>query len=150
MITLYLNLDSIGTLTDSTGAQKADKLAFHLESYQTYSVNFGTIANGTFTNQDVSDGLSWTAALDVDFNHSTDPLVVVDHTDCDPASAADGIVKINVDCDTEEFLAAVAAKESIEGYFQIRGYDNVDPDQGKVIYSYIVPCLCYNAITVHA
>lgn len=144
MITLRVNMDSIGLLVTSGGGRVYDPLPFQYQAYQVYKVIFGTVDGGVFTPADVSGAITWTAAGDKDFNHATEPMVQVPNEDVDSTDADVGIVLFSVDCDRSEYDAAVGSEEKINGHFQISGFNA----EGKKIHSYIIDAVYWNAIEV--
>lgn len=144
MINLYINADSSGQLVDANGGRNFIPPTFHLESFQTFAINFSTVALSGLTPVDVSDAASWSAAIDKDWNHATAPMVSVADGDIDSTGSAGGVIKFSVDCDTPAFLAALGTAEKISAWWQISGYDA----QQRKIHTYIIPVIAYNAIEV--
>jgi hypothetical protein len=144
MITLYVNMDAMGVLVDATGNKPSTPLAFQVQSYQTYIVNFCVLTSGVPVNQNVADAVTWAAWIDDDFDSTSACFVTVPNEDIDSTDSADGIIRFAVDCDTPAFIAAVAGKASISGYFQVAGFNS----GGKKIYSYIFSCTLYNSLYI--
>jgi len=87
-------------------------------------------------------GVAWRAAVDVDFDSSTEPMVRTLDEGIDKTQISEGILFVSLDANTETFLAKVDKKSSLNGYFEVRG-TNAD---GRVIYDYRFDISCLGAI----
>ena len=81
---------------------------------------------------DVTSATAWHAAVDTDFTQSTTPMIRTLDTGIDHSQAASGIISVQLNALTENFLAKVDGKQSIPAYFELRGLDSND----KTIYCY--------------
>lgn len=90
----------------------------------------------------MSAGVSYNAAVDLDFNINTEPLIRTLDADIDHSQAASGIISLGLNAGTEGFLSAVNGRNSVQGWFELRGYDTTD----RCIYDYRIKCNCLGAI----
>ena len=77
---------------------------------------------------DLSDIVSWRAAVDSDWNSSTEPMCRTLAADIDASGKAQGIIRVPVNANTARYLAVVQGKQSVGGWFELRGFD----DSGNV------------------
>ena len=91
---------------------------------------------------DLSDIVSWRAAVDSDWNSSTEPMCRTLAADIDSSQAEDGIISVPVNANTQRYLSAVTGKQSIGGWFELRGFD----DQGNVSLVVQLNITCGNSI----
>ena len=68
----------------------------------------------------------WTACVDNDFSQSTAPMILIPSSDIDSTLAADGIIAVELDTETQQFLSKVDGKAQLPAYFEIRGFDEND------------------------
>lgn len=83
---------------------------------------------------DLSEAVSWSAAVDVDFRHSTEPMVRTLPADIDSSRAEQGIITVPLDTRTAQFFSKVDNADSVNAYFELRGKSSED----KVIYDFRV------------
>lgn len=81
---------------------------------------------------DVTEATAWHAAVDVDFNKNTQPMIRTLDADIDKSQAASGILQLPLNANTETFEQKIGNRNSLQAYFEIRGYDT----SGYVIYDY--------------
>ena len=90
---------------------------------------------------DLSSIISWRSAIDVDWNHATAPMCRT-ATGIDKTQAADGLLKIPLNANTESFSTGLGNKQSVNGFWEIRGFDA----GGDVAIIVILGVICHNAI----
>lgn len=78
----------------------------------------------------VAEAVSWQAAVDVDFTSSTEPMVRTLPTGIDSSLSDMGVLKVELDARTQQFLDKVDGKNSVNAFFELRGRDSED----KIIY----------------
>ena len=81
---------------------------------------------------DVSEAVSWHAAIDTDFNRATLPMVRTLDDDIDKSAVASGILQVPLNANNTSFQEKIGTRNSIQAYFEVRGYD----PSGYVIYDY--------------
>lgn len=91
---------------------------------------------------DLSDIISWRAAVDSDWNSNTEPMCRTLDEDIDASQAADGIISVPVNANTQRYLAVVDGKQSVPAWFELRGFD----DQGNVTLVVLLNITCSNSI----
>lgn len=91
---------------------------------------------------DLSDIVSWRAAVDSDWNGSTEPMCRTLAADIDASGKAEGVIRVPVNANTARYLAVVQGKQSVNGWFELRGFD----DGGNVALVCLLTITCYNAI----
>ena len=91
---------------------------------------------------DLSAVVSWRAAVDSDWKASTEPMCRTLSADIDKSEAGNGIIKVPVDANTANFLAAVQNKQSIPAFFELRGFD----DGGNVVIVCLLNITAHNSI----
>ena len=91
---------------------------------------------------DLSDIVAWRAAVDSDWNSSTEPMCRTLDEDIDASQAADGIISVPVNANTQRYLAVVNGKQSVGAWFELRGFD----DQGNVTLVVLLNITCSNSI----
>ena len=91
---------------------------------------------------DLSDIVSWRAAVDSDWNSSTEPMCRTLDEDIDASQAANGIISVPVNANTQRYHTVVDGKQSVGGWFELRGFD----DQGNVTLVVLLNITCNNSI----
>lgn len=91
---------------------------------------------------DLSDIISWRAAVDSDWNSSTEPMCRTLAADIDMSRKAQGIIGVPVNANTQRYLTVVDGKQSVGGWFELRGFD----DQGNVALVALLNITCSNSI----
>lgn len=91
---------------------------------------------------DLSDIISWRAAVDSDWKGNTGPMCRTLDTDIDASRAEDGIISVPVNANTQAYQTAVNGKQSISGWFELRGFD----DNGNVVLVALLDITCNNSI----
>lgn len=125
-------------------------------------VQFQFLNNGTPI--DLSGIAGWRAAIDTDFNSSSDPAVRVTADGIDASQSASGILSVTFDCRSAEFLSKLNNNRAVTGWLDIYGIDGsgisafiaqmqvqlfsvVDPEQGTPP---VIPDLYPSAAAVEA
>ena len=91
---------------------------------------------------DLSDIISWRAAVDSDWNSETEPMCRTLAADIDMTQAAAGIITVPVNANTTRFLNVVNGKQSVGGWFELRGFDS----NGNVVMVVLLQIICNNSI----
>ena len=91
---------------------------------------------------DLSDIVAWRAAVDSDWNSSTEPMCRTLDADIDASQAADGIISVPVNANTQRYHTVVNGKQSVGAFFELRGFD----DQGNVTLVVLLNITCSNSI----
>ena len=91
---------------------------------------------------DLSDIVSCRAAVDSDWNSSTDPMCRTLAADIDMSRKAEGIISVPVNANTQRYLTVVNGKQSVGAWFELRGFD----DQGNVALVVLLNITCSNSI----
>lgn len=139
---IYINFDS-GNLIDNEGALIMQPPSISYKAFPSWEVHFVRVYDdGTISGVDMTQGVSYNAAVDLDFNIDTEPLIRTLDSGIDHSQAASGIITLGLDAGTEGFLSAVNGRNSVQGWFELRGYDSTD----RCIYDYRIKCNCLGAI----
>lgn len=91
---------------------------------------------------DLSDIVSWRAAVDSDWNSSTEPMCRTLAVDIDSSRKSVGIISVPVNANTQRYLTVVNGKQSVSAWFELRGFD----DQGNVAIVVLLNITCSNSI----
>ena len=125
-----------GEQVDSAGQRQTAPPKISYESAPTWAIQFveADPAAGTVSPIDVSDAVAWRAALDKDWDHTTEPMCRTLDADIDASDAANGIISVPLDAFTETFLDALDGKGRLRDCpFELAGYDY----EGRKTYSAI-------------
>ena len=125
MSTIYYDVLA-GRRVTSTGALNNKTITLGYQSAPTWEIQLSSVDAdaGTVTGLDLTAATAWKAAVDKDFNHTTDPMCRILNADIDSSRAADGIISLKVDANTSTFAAAVGTKEKISAYFELQGLNS--------------------------
>ena len=91
---------------------------------------------------DLSGIISWRAAVDSDWNSTTEPMCRTLAADIDSIRKADGIISVPVNANTRRYLDVVEGRQSVAGWFELRGFD----DRGNVALVALISITCSNSI----
>ena len=91
---------------------------------------------------DLSDIVAWRAAVDSDWNSSTEPMCRTLDEDIDASQAEAGIIAVPVNANTQRYHTVVNGKQSVGAWFELRGFD----DQGNVALVVLLNITCSNSI----
>jgi hypothetical protein len=91
---------------------------------------------------DVSDAVAWRAAIDDDYDHSSEPMARTLNENIDSSQAASGIITTTLDTYTATYLAALGTSPKKNAYFELRGFNS----GGKVIHEASFLITAYNSI----
>ena len=91
---------------------------------------------------DLSDIVAWRAAVDSDWNSTTEPMCRTLDEDIDASQAASGIISVPVNANTQRYHTVVNGKQSVGAWFELRGFD----DQGNVTLVVLLNITCSNSI----
>ena len=128
---------------DENNTRIAAKPVLHYGACPTWKLHFFSgDPSETPEAVDLSDIVSWRAAVDSDWNASTEPMCRTLDEDIDASQAEDGIISVPVDANTQRYLTVVNGKQSVGGWFELRGFD----DQGNVSLVVLLNITCNNAI----
>lgn len=139
---LYINWDS-GDVIDSEGAIKMDRPTISYGSAPVWQLNFVRVQNdNSLSGIDLSNVVSYHAAVDTDFLSATLPMVRTLDSDIDHSLAASGIISVNLNACTETFFNKVDGRNTVPAYFEVRGNDSDD----KCILDYRFPINALGAV----
>ena len=91
---------------------------------------------------DLTDIISCRAAVDSDWNSSTEPMCRTLAADIDMSRKAQGIISVPVNANTQRYLSVVNGKQSVSGWFELRGFDV----NGNVTLVVLLNITCNNSI----
>lgn len=89
----------------------------------------------------VSHIVSWSSAVDADWDHSSEPMCRTP-SGIDISASSEGLLGIPMNANTLSFQNKLATKRKCEGFWEIRGYDST----GSVVMVIIMTIICHNAI----
>lgn len=144
MIDIFYDVNSEARV-DSAGGNSIADLKLKYQATPTWRVNFLKVdkAAGTATPLDVSAAVAWSAAVDDDFNHTSEPMCRTLDADIDASQAADGIISVPLDANTSTFEAAIASNEKKRDvFFELRGFDA----ESQEIFSALIKIVAVNTI----
>lgn len=129
---LYINFDT-GNLIDDEGAILMGRPSISFGAAPQWELHFCRVMDdGSLSGADLSEAVSWTAAVDTDFLSSTMPMIRTLPSGIISTQAASGILTVNLDANTTTFFEKVDGRNSVNAYFEVRGKDSED----KVLYDY--------------
>ena len=139
---LYIDYDH-ADIVDNEGAIAMQRPSISYGGNPTWQLNFVRVNNdGTLSGIDLSEVISYNAAIDTDFLSSTMPMVRSLDSDIDHSQAASGIISVSLNAGTETFFAKVDGRNTVPAFFEIRGRDSED----KCILDYRFPINALGAI----
>lgn len=139
---LYINWDS-GDVIDSEGAIKMDRPNISYGSAPVWQLRFVRVQNdNSLSGIDLSNVVSYHAAVDTDFLSSTLPMIRTLDSDIDHSLAGSGIISVSMNACTETFFNKVDGRNTIGAYFEVRGNDSDD----KCILDYRFPVNALGAV----
>lgn len=128
---------------DENNTRIAAKPVIHYGACPTWELHFFSGDPGeTPEVVDLSDIVAWRAAVDSDWNSSTEPMCRTLAADIDASQAAAGIISVPVNANTQRYLSVVTGKQSVGAWFELRGFD----DQGNVSLVVLLNITCSNSI----
>ena len=128
---------------DENNTRIAAKPVIHYGACPTWELHFFSGDPGeTPEVVDLSDIVSWRAAVDSDWNSNTEPMCRTLAADIDSSQAASGIISVPVNANTQRYHTVVNGKQSVGGWFELRGFD----DQGNVSLVVLLNITCNNSI----
>lgn len=129
----YINFNT-GDVLDETGAILMTKPTISYQANPNWEIHFVTVndESGDITPVDVSQAVSWNAAVDTDFDSSTSPMIRTLPSGINSDASASGIIIVPLDAGTETFYTKVNGKNSIPAYFEVRGKNTAD----RVLYDF--------------
>ena len=134
---IYIDFDR-GTLADAQGGSVMGVPTLQMGAEPVWEIHFQSFEQGSLP--DMTDAVSWRAAIDTDFLSATTPMVR--SFDIDASSAASGIIKVPLNTNTETFISKVDGQNAIGAYFELYGLDS----EAKVIYDYRFSIACRGTI----
>ena len=130
--TIFINFNN-GDVIDSEGAFLMSNPSIGYQSYPKWELKFVKVnEDGSLEGVDMSQAVSWHAAVDTDFDSSTSPMVRTLDSEIDSSGAGSGVIVVGLDAGTQNFYDKVNGRESVNAFFEIRGNDSTD----RVIYDY--------------
>jgi hypothetical protein len=139
---LYIDIES-GKIVNSVGSPVLDKPTISYQSQPTWELHFISInENGTFEYADLGEAVAWRAAVDIDFDSETSPMIRTTDEFINKTEAKNGILYVILDANTDSFFEKIDKKASRAGTFQIRGSNS----NGRIIYDFSFGINCLGAI----
>ena len=130
--TIFINFNN-GDVIDSEGAFLMSNPSIGYQSYPKWELKFVKVnEDGSLEGVDMSQAVSWHAAVDTDFDSSTSPMVRTLDSEIDSSGAGSGVIVVGLDAGTQNFYDKVNGRESVNAFFEIRGNDSTS----RVIYDY--------------
>ena len=130
--TIFINFNN-GDVIDSEGAFLMSTPSIGYQSYPKWELKFVKVnEDGSLGSVDMSQAVSWHAAVDTDFDSSSSPMVRTLDDEIDSSGAGSGVIVVGLDAGTQGFYDKVNGRESVNAFFEIRGNDSTD----RVIYDY--------------
>ena len=130
--TIFINFNN-GDVIDSEGAFLMSTPSIGYQSYPKWELKFVKVnEDGSLVGVDMSQAVSWHAAVDTDFDSSTSPMVRTLDSEIDSSGASSGVIVVGLDAGTQGFYDKVNGREAVNAFFEIRGNDSTD----RVIYDY--------------
>lgn len=129
------NIDfNLGNVLDADGGILMTTPTISYQAAPNWELHFveNVESAGSLVPIDVSQAVSWNAAVDVDFTDETQPMIRTLPSAIITSGAASGIIVVPLDANTETFYQKINGRNSIPAYFEIRGRDSND----RVIYDY--------------
>ena len=128
---------------DENNTRIAAKPVIHYGACPTWELHFFSgDPSETPEAVDLSDIVAWRAAVDSDWNSSTEPMCRTLDEDIDASQAAAGIISVPVNANTQRYHTVVNGKQSVGAWFELRGFD----DQGNVTLVVLLNITCSNSI----
>lgn len=122
-----------GNLIDDVGAVLMTVPNITYKSDPTWELHFVDVSeNGTMIPVDLTEATAWHAAIDNDFNASTDPMVRTLADGIDASQAVSGIIAVELNTATSSYFQKINNREQIPAFFELRGLDAED----KVVYDF--------------
>ena len=122
-----------GNLIDDVGAVLMTVPNITYKSSPTWELHFVDVSeNGSLIPVDLTEATAWHAAIDNDFNASTDPMVRTLADGIDASQAVSGIIAVNLNTSTSSYFEKINNREQIPAFFELRGIDVQD----KVVYDF--------------
>ena len=90
---------------------------------------------------DVSNVVSWRAAVDCDWTAATSPMCRT-VSGIDKSNAASGLLVVPINANTGRFASVLDGRQSRDGFFELRGFD----DSGNVIQIVLINVTCHNSV----
>lgn len=129
------NIDfNLGNVLDGDGGILMTTPTISYQAAPNWELHFveNVESAGSLVPIDVSQAVSWNAAVDVDFTDETQPMIRTLPSAIITSGAASGIIVVPLDANTETFYQKINGRNTIPAYFEIRGRDSND----RVIYDY--------------
>ena len=128
---------------DENNTRIAAKPVIHYGACPTWELHFFSgDPSETPEAVDLSDIVAWRAAVDSDWNSTTEPMCRTLDEDIDASQAASGIIAVPVNANTQRYHTVVNGKQSVPAWFELRGFD----DQGNVTLVVLLNITCSNSI----
>lgn len=139
---LYYNT-TVQCRVDEFNTRIAAKPVIHFGACPTWVLHFYSgDAGDSPVPIDLSDIVSWRAAVDSDWNSSTEPMCRTLAADIDSSRKAEGIISVPVNANTQRYLSVVDGKQSVAGWFELRGFNG----SGNVAMVALLNITCSNSI----
>lgn len=132
MTTVYYDLNQNKFIYHATG-KPVNQNDFPVQNFQTQQkikciVGEFSTEDNVFKAKDLTTLpnpiVSWRAALKINLS-DTDPVVRTLNGNIDASQQSEGIIIVTLDSDNQPFWDAVNAKENVESYFEIVGYNSI-------------------------
>ena len=129
---IQINCDN-GNLLDVDGATLMERPTLAYMAAPQWQLQFVRIDEaGNMLPVDMTSAVAFHAAVDTDFDSSTEPMVRTLDSGIDHSESVSGIFVVNLDCSTTTFYNKVNGRQTIGAWFEFRGIDTND----KCIYDY--------------
>ena len=128
---------------DENNVRVKDRPVLHYAACPDWIIHFFSgDPSETPTSVNLTDITAWRAAVDSDWNSSTEPMCRTLAADIDMTQAAAGIITVPVNANTSRFLNVVNGKQSVGGWFELRGFDS----NGNVVMVVLLQITCNNSL----
>ena len=119
---IYFDYDR-GRRINSDGTEDGINQRIGYQEAPDWEIRFKRIEGSVVSAVDVSDALTWEAAIDDDFDHATDVMARTLNANIDSTNASTGIIVVSLDADTSTWETAVGSTAKIASYFRLKGLD---------------------------
>lgn len=122
----YINANEGGWTNNELGKITSNPSLVY-GSKPTFELNFvESNGDGGAVGVDLSDAVSWRAAVDTDFSSATDPMIRASNADFDTTAVASGVLNVTLDATTSSFFQKIDGKQSVNTWLEVRGLDEND------------------------
>ena len=138
----YIDIET-GKLLNNRGVYILDKPIISYQAQPIWELHFVSIGtDGILIPSDLTEAAVWKAAIDTDFDSSTEPMVRTLPEGFDVSKRNEGIISVELDANTETFFEKIDGKQQVDAYLELRGYNG----DGRLAYDYKIKITCGGAI----